>query len=287
MNSNHPDTIINCYWFDKSQVLKGIPQPCYITVDSINDYKPDMINVYVQVEPRAICGNTKQYLIQNYHKYHTIFTYDEDVLKHCPNALFYVYGTLWIPEIYYKNIDISKKTFKISTLAGSKDMGASGHKFRKTIHHNQDKLKDFPIIFYRSNVQLPHLPDYNNNPLLPTDPEYRLSKFPLFETFQFSIVIENSRQTNYFTEKLTDCLITKTIPIYYGCPNIGDFFDISGWIIIENDSVEELKEKLNILNEDYYDKYLDVIEKNYNTTLYYKDVYINLNNAKSLNPYMK
>jgi hypothetical protein len=59
------------------------------------------------------------------------------------------------------------------------------------------------------------------------------SKIEIFETYMFSIVIENSRQIHYFTEKIIDCLLTKTIPIYYGCPNISDYFDTSGWIILE------------------------------------------------------
>jgi hypothetical protein len=46
----------------------------------------------------------------------------------------------------------------------------------------------------------------------------------------YSVAVESSSETNYFTEKLIDCLITKTIPIYWGCPNISDFFDTSYWI---------------------------------------------------------
>jgi len=30
------------------------------------------------------------------------------------------------------------------------------------------------------------------------------------------------------TEKILDCFLTGTIPIYYGCPNVNDVFDING-----------------------------------------------------------
>jgi hypothetical protein len=76
-----------------------------------------------------------------------------------------------------------------------------------------------------------------------------------------------------------DCLLTKTIPIYWGCDNIGDYFDTTGWIILETESVEELQDKLKIVTADYYDKYKDTIEKNYNIALKYIDLYENINNA--------
>jgi hypothetical protein len=47
-------------------------------------------------------------------------------------------------------------------------------------------------------------------------------------------VIENDRAPNYFTEKLIDCFALGTIPIYWGCPNIGDFFDARGIITMED-----------------------------------------------------
>jgi len=68
-----------------------------------------------------------------------------------------------------------------------------------------------------------------------------------------------------------DCLITKTIPIYWGCPNISEFFDTTGWIFF--DGVSDLREKVRALTPDYYSKYTDVIEKNYNTALEYADFY--------------
>ena len=43
----------------------------------------------------------------------------------------------------------------------------------------------------------------------------------------FSIAIENSRNGCYFTEKILDCFTTRTVPIYWGCPDIGDYFDMN------------------------------------------------------------
>lgn len=278
--SNHPNTIIESEWFDKTIYIKNIPQPACIYVDKTYLYSQNT-NIYIQVEPDIILDN-ENYLINNYKRYHTIFTFNKTILEKCPNAKFYIYGTTWIEKSEYENIDILKKQYKISTLAGSKLINnAEGHKFRQLIHHSQSILEQYPITFFRSFAQLPHIHDYGNNPFLglndsATTPH---NKFTLFEQFQFAIIIENSKQINYFTEKIMDCILTKTIPIYWGCPNISCFFDTTGWIILESPTIEELSSKLNIIDNTYYNTYTNIIEKNHKEALKYVNLYENINNA--------
>ena len=133
------------------------------------------------------------------------------------------------------------------------------------------ELQDFPIIFFRSSIK-PHLPYINCNPFISeetsaTDHEgiSRTAKVVLFSDFQFSIVIENTREKNCISEKIIDCLLMKTIPIYYGCENIHDIFDTTGWIMLETteSTHKELLTKLQDVDESYYMMYKDTIEKNY------------------------
>ena len=57
----------------------------------------------------------------------------------------------------------------------------------------------------------------------------------------FSFAMENATYSNMFTEKITDCFMTGTIPIYYGIKNIGDFFNSDGIIMLDDDfKIEEL-----------------------------------------------
>lgn len=49
-------------------------------------------------------------------------------------------------------------------------------------------------------------------------------KFEGLRDYRYSLGFENGRVENYFTEKLTDCLLSWTVPIYWGCPNIFDYF---------------------------------------------------------------
>lgn len=271
----HPGTIIHTNgWFNTTRKLMNIPEPCCISVDNPHFISSTLPNIFIQVEPNVIINN-EEYLIKNKHKYHTIFTYNQNVLDNCTNAKKYIVGTTWINKSIYNSIDIMKKEFKISNFVGSKDW-TIGHRLRILIHENQYNLKEYPITFFRSSVQIPHRFDYGNNPFIGTKTE---DKIMLFETFQFAIVIENTKQKNCFTEKIMDCLLTKTIPIYWGCSNIGDYFDITGWIILETESIDEVKEKLKILTPDYYTKYTDIIEKNHSIAKKYVDLYDNLNNA--------
>jgi hypothetical protein len=272
---------VHSYSLDHTKIIENIPLPYCLLVDTLNVFSEKLPNIYVQLEPNAIYNN-EDYLLENQGKYHTILTFNQRILDSCPNARKYIYGTTWMEKYMYDNVDISKKQFAISHMSGTKVWpNAPGHILRQIIHNNQEILTSYPITFYRS-FHPPQLHDYGNNPIL--SPDHK-DKVILFETYQFAIVIENSKQTNYFTEKLMDCLLMKTIPIYYGCPNISDFFDTTGWIIINTIQGEnilyELDSKLYLLCQDkhYYNNHFNIIEKNHVIAQKYTDIYINLSNS--------
>lgn len=98
--------------------------------------------------------------------------------------------------------------------------------------------------------------------------------------YMYHMTIENTRAYHYFSEKLIDCLLMKCIPIYWGCLNIGDYFDTEGFIIFGN-----LQELNSIkLSKKFYDSKLDIINKNYEIAKQYisSDDYLatKLNNIK-------
>ena len=61
--------------------------------------------------------------------------------------------------------------------------------------------------------------------------------------YHYSVVIENVQETDYFTEKLLDCLLCSTLPIYWGAPNIRDYFDLNGMIICH--SARDIQKAIN------------------------------------------
>lgn len=82
--------------------------------------------------------------------------------------------------------------------------------------------------------------------------------------YRFSIAIENSYLNNMATEKISDCFLTGTIPIYYGCPNIGDYFDMDGIISFQTEKeLEEIITELNNNGEEIYNQKIDTVYKNY------------------------
>jgi hypothetical protein len=237
--------------------LKQPKEPVTFVCDST--YIPDGISIYLQVEPRAII-NHNQHLLKHWAKYKYILTFD-DTLLHLPNAKKYIQGITWISSDDADSVQVENKKFQISSLTGSK-ASTEGHRFRQAILTRMSEF-NIPSTFFRSNI----LPMTWN----------KTDKIHLFREFQYSLVIENSRQNNYFTEKLCDCLYTKTIPIYYGAPNIAEYFDISGWIILENESVDELLEKSKILDNTWYHRHLDTVLKNYETVLQWLVFETNIN----------
>lgn len=220
----------------------------------------DIINpipnsIYVQVEPEAILSR-QDFLLKNWKMFDYIISFNQEVLKKCPNSKKYIFGTSWITPEEYTSIIPEKKEFKISTIVGNKTQ-TIGHRLRKQLL-DQNFLN---VNYYVSNSGV--------------HPEKELvgsSKFKTFEKYQYQIVIENSQQNNYFTEKLLDCLITKTIPIYWGCPNIHEYFDTSEWIFFTD--IEDLKTKLP-LNSQYFE--CKTIEKNFLKAIEYSNFETNVN----------
>jgi hypothetical protein len=242
----------NSYWLKLDGIHDDPDRNVYICVDDPWMKRPDGVAEFigVQCEPNAIHNFRIDY-IQNHLNFDMLLTFDDEILKKCPNSKLCLYGTTWIPKEFYENIDTHRKLPKISSLTGWKDI-TDGHRFRRHLYMNQ-KLIDLPIDWFRSgagNI----LPEIKINAILGSGKE------TLFLDYQYSLVIENSRQLNYFTEKLIDCLITKTIPIYYGCPNIDQWFDTTGWIILETPTIEELHSKCNIGD---YNSYNTTVEANY------------------------
>ena len=79
----------------------------------------------------------------------------------------------------------------------------------------------------------------------------------------FSVAIENASYETYFTEKIQDCFATGTIPVYYGSPDIGKFFNSDGIIFLTDDfDISQLTSDL------YYDK-LEAVKDNLERVKHY------------------
>lgn len=76
------------------------------------------------------------------------------------------------------------------------------------------------------------------------------SKREAIEPYMFSIAMENAASDYYFSEKLIDCLLLDTVPIYYGCPGIGTIFDARGFLCFA--TIEQLEGIIDRLSPELY-----------------------------------
>ena len=207
-------------------------------------------------------------VIKHHKSYDLILCTDKELLETCSNAILFPYGGTWLNKIeiqtpdslgvYEEGIEhkFIDKQFRVSFLTTS-HFGMRGYEMRKQIWNNKKHITT-PTVFWSSS-RFPTtgrgFSDTLHDGFIPND-----LKDNLFYS-QFSVVVENCIQENYFSEKLIDTLLTKTIPIYFGCPNIGKYFDTEGMLIFND--FDEFLQIINNLDETSYEKMKEKVELNF------------------------
>lgn len=51
--------------------------------------------------------------------------------------------------------------------------------------------------------------------------------------YRYSIAFENSKAPGYFSEKVMDCFVTMTMPIFFGTPHLGHFFPEDAFVRLD------------------------------------------------------
>lgn len=87
-------------------------------------------------------------------------------------------------------------------------------------------------------------------------------KWDVVAPYKYHICIENSSFPHYWTEKLADSYLGNSYPIYYGAPNLGDYFPKESFTLID---INDINGSINIIDEvianDLASKNADAIEK--------------------------
>ncbi len=178
-------------------------------------------------------------------KFDFVMTYDEHLLEKYPDKCkFCVDNGIWVSDDMIKLHD---KT-KLASMIYSWKNWSEGHQLR----HKIASMVDSSLDLYGSGA--------NNH--------FDFKEEGLAD-YYFSITIENSRANHYFTEKILDCFACGTIPIYWGCDNIGDYFDERG--IISFTDVSELQDIFNRLGDmDYIESLQPYVKKNFEIVQQYR-----------------
>lgn len=226
--------------------------------DLENIKKNNDIKILLSLEPNVVepyAGLPDSWTRQNAKYFDFCLTSRESLIddSSIKNTIWFPWSGLWTQK------NTKEKEFKISFMCGSKNF-APGHKLRQILWNKRNSIKINKDL-YTSGIQ-GGPPGLNNDAKVLDGGKYGKTK--LFDGIQFHLCIENCSQKYYFTEKLIDCLYTYTVPVYWGCKNIGDYFDTRGFIILnESDSPEEMISKINNLNSSTYSNMKKYIERNH------------------------
>jgi len=80
--------------------------------------------------------------------------------------------------------------------------------------------------------------------------------------YRYSLAIENDSGPDYWTEKVADCFLSWTVPIYYGCTNLEEYFPAESFIRIDINQPEAARETIEAtLAADNWEARLPAIEE--------------------------
>jgi len=226
-------------------------------------------NIALLIESQEIHKQSYNYIEKNNKLFDLVLTFDKKLLDKGENFKLNLYGTTWLNEIYR---NIWTKT-KICSFFVSNKQITSGHKLRFYIanmikYYNINFIDIYggnyiPLQFTKTKAfDKDHNPQHISN-----------QKILGLKEYMFSIVIENCREDYYFTEKIIDCFLSGTIPIYYGCPSIGKFFNEKGIITFSNP--KECYNIIQTLSKEKYNDMLPYIKENFEISQKYTKFKIN------------
>ena len=226
------------------------------------------INIALMMEGQEYHRSYYDYISKNNNNFDLVLTFDKTLLERGENFKLNLYGTCWLHDSY---INLWNKSKHCSMVTSNKTV-TSGHRFRRIITDHISK-NNMNIDIYGGNYK--SLPYMTSKAFSPDHSGRHITngKINALKDYMFSIVIENSKEDYMFTEKLIDCFLTGTVPIYYGCPSIGKFFNINGIIVI--DSLADLMNVLPTITVDLCNKMKPYVEENYKTAQQYKTFVIN------------
>jgi len=206
-------------------------------LDALNDTSGKPTYIWL-LESKQIIPQYYQWIIDNYEfvtsRVDGIFSCDKELCAKYPKISYSVINAVpWVQDR-----KVHEKTKLVSMIASNKRM-CEGHARRlQFVDKFRDKLDFYGRGFNEISCKEDGLRDY-----------------------MFSVGIENAVYDTYFTEKLTDCFACGTIPIFYGCKGVTEYFNEDGIIFLDDDF------DLSMLTKDLYYSKMDVIKDNFERSI--------------------
>lgn len=189
------------------------------------------------VEPQVIQGRKMAWLKILWRRFFRVLTSNHDLLAAVPNGERCLFGSTWVPD--WRDVDTSK--IRMLSLIASSKTALEGHRLRHQV-----------IAWIKSEGADADILGRGYAPFV--------RKSDGLAPYRYSVIIENVREPGYLSEKLIDCLLCETVPIYWGAQDIAEIFDARGMLICQ--SIEDIKMAIAGLSMDDYQSRLEFVAKN-------------------------
>lgn len=201
-------------------------------------------NVWALMQEPYVCGFF-EWMVEGHDQYKHVFTHH---LKHKTAKNKYIRcqpAVPWHVNKSYdelKNIEVPDKQKSVSWIT-SNLTSFPGHKLRMDFLAYMHS-RAFPIDLYGKGIN------------------FIEDKWVGLLPYRYSLAIENSSGPDYWTEKLADCFLSWTVPIYYGCKNLEDYFPAESFVRIDINQPEAALETIStLLASDDWEARLPGLEK--------------------------
>ena len=206
-------------------------------LDALNDTSGKPTYIWL-LESKQIIPQYYQWIIDNYEfvtsRVDGIFSCDKELCAKYPKISYSVINAVpWVQDR-----KVHEKTKLVSMIASNKRMCEGHAKRLQFVDKFRDKLDFYGRGFNEISCKEDGLRDY-----------------------MFSVGIENAVYDTYFTEKLTDCFACGTIPIFYGCKGVTEYFNENGIIFLDDNF------DLSTLTDDLYYSKMDAIKDNFERSI--------------------
>lgn len=195
------------------------------------------------LEPKAWDERPYKYLSDpnNRKIFDLILSHELDFLNEINETSKDYYYPSYGASIKDDDFNIYEKTKNLTLPMSFKKMTA-GHRLRHSILKNHENFGFSGLIdFYVRGYNL----------------------FDALRDYRFSITIENTLAGS-LSEKITTAFLCGTIPIYYGSPRVGEFFDNRGFYTFSNEfELYKILDKLNGNFEEIYESKLPFVKNNF------------------------
>lgn len=213
---------------------------------------PKKNTIFITAEPPAVRKYSDRFLKQ----FDCVITCDRSITH--TNPIFQQQGLPWhigrrqeengrlsFSNVYdeMKTINSFQKDKEISVISSAKDITFGHRKRIAFINFINEYFNDKINIFGRGFHDIG-------------------DKWDAIADYKYHVVIENSSFDDYWTEKLSDAFLGGAYPIYYGCPNINDYFSPDSLTSIDINNFEESISIIKkTIKKQQYEKSVEAINK--------------------------